>query len=107
MASIEIPIELFAIPDVAVESVETADPGVVIITVRSTKKGVTCHKCGRWIEKCHGHDKPMLLRHLPLFGRKVYLRLCPARYQCLQCKRRPTTTERVSWSTLRSPFYGS
>ena len=104
MASMAIPEELLAIPDVEVETIETTASGEVIITVHSTKKGTKCRKCGRWIEKCHGHDDPILLRHLSLFGRKVYLRVCPARYQCLQCHRRPTTTERVSWRTPRSDY---
>jgi len=102
MACMAIPEDLLAIPDVEVDTIETTVSGDVIITVHSQKKGTKCHKCGRWIEKCHGHDDPILLRHLSLFGRKVYLRICPARYQCLQCPRRPTTTERVSWRTLRS-----
>ncbi len=104
MTRLEIPVELLAIPDVQVESVEMMETGDVMLTVHSTKKGTKCRKCGCWIETCHGYDEPILLRHLSIFGRKTVIRIRPARYQCRQCKRRPTTTQRVSWYTIRSAF---
>ena len=37
------------------------------------------------------------VRHLPVFGRPTYLRYRPKRYQCEECKKKPTTTQRLDW----------
>ena len=100
MAKIEIPLD---IPDVEIENIEMNKEGDVIITVRSTVKGTRCHKCGRKITKLHGHDREITLRHLPILGRKVYIRIRPARYQCTHCKGNPTTTQELTWYEPRSP----
>ncbi len=100
MATFEIPLD---IPDVKVEHVEITEQGDFIITVTSTIKGTKCRKCGSWITKCHGHDKELTLRHLSILGRKTYIRIRPARCQCLHCKGKPTTTQKLSWYVQRSP----
>ena len=79
----EIPLD---IPDVTIEQVESQEPGALTITVRSTIEETKCRKCGRRISKPHGHDEPITLRHLSILGRKTFIRIRPARYQCLHCK---------------------
>lgn len=101
MICIEIPLD---IPDVKVESVDIPAQGDVIITVTSTVEGTKCRKCGRWLDKFHGCDRAIMLRHLPILGRNTVIRLRPLRYQCPHCKRRPTTTQTLPWYTPRSPF---
>ena len=100
IATIEIPLD---IPDVIIEHVETNALGDIIITVRSTLEKATCRKCGKQITKGHGHDDAITLRHLPILGRKTFIRIRPARYKCLRCKGQPTTTQTLSWYVLRSP----
>ncbi len=100
MAKIEIPLD---IPDVEIENVEINKEGDIIITVRSTVKGTRCHKCGRKITKLHCHDREITLRHLSILGRKVYIRIRPARYQCTHCSGNPTTTQKLQWYEPRSP----
>ena len=100
MASFEVPLD---IPDVKIEQVETNKKGELIITVNSLVEGVHCHKCGKKITKTHGFNKPILLRHLPILGRATYIRIRPHRYQCTECKSKPTTTQPSSWYDLRSP----
>jgi transposase len=97
--SFEIPLD---IPDVTIEHVEITEHAI-IITVKSTMKEGTCRKCGRRIVKFHGHDKAVTLRHLPILGRKTYIRIRPVRYQCVHCTGKPTTTQKVSWYVPRSP----
>ena len=70
---------LLNIPDVAVEKTETSGEGDVTITVRSTAEGARCHKCGQEIGRPYGHGREILLRHLSVFGRKTYIRICPPR----------------------------
>ena len=96
---IEIPLD---IPDVTIEHVDMTEHAIMI-TVKSTMKEGTCRKCGRRIAKFHGHDQEVTLRHLPILGRKTYIRLRPVRYQCVHCKGKPTTTQKLSWYVQRSP----
>ena len=70
--------KLLDIPDVEIESTELNEKGDVIITVRSTIGVTRCRKCGRRSSKLHGHDEAIMLRHLPILGRKTYIRICPA-----------------------------
>lgn len=45
-----------------------------------------------------------MLRHLPILGQSVYIRLRPARFQCDTCDSRPTTREDANWYNQRSKF---
>ncbi|MCP4608416.1 MAG: ISL3 family transposase [Planctomycetes bacterium] len=100
MTTFEIPLD---IPDVTIEHVEINKQGEIIITVKSTIEETKCRKCGRRITKGHGHDKEVTLRHLSILGGKTFIRIRPARYKCLHCKRKPTTTQKLSWYVHRSP----
>jgi len=95
--------KLLDIPDIEIENIELNEKGDVIITVRSTIDVTRCRKCGRKISKLHGHDKAIMLRHLPILGGKTYIRICPARYRCTHCEGKPTTTQKLPWYKERSP----
>jgi len=97
MSILSIPLD---IPDVEVIRVEQ-DQHQFIITVKSTLNYTQCRKCGKVITKRHGEDKPILLRHLPIFDQPVYLKIHPVRYQCLDCKNNPTTTQKMPWYSPR------
>lgn len=99
-AMISIPLDL---PDVRVLDVKLTEVGEYIITVESTQEHTRCRKCGRRITKFHGHDDWIKLRHLPILGRPVYIRLRPKRYQCATCSGGPTTTQQPSWHEPHSP----
>jgi transposase len=102
MAKTEITIPL-GIPDVRVLKTETGERGEIIITIESTKAGLPCRKCGKWITRRHGRDAWVTIRHLPVFGRPSYLRYRPRRYQCQECEEHPTTTEKLAWHDSNSP----
>jgi transposase len=91
------------IPDVEVVSVEQNERGECTITVASTIEGTPCRQCGREIKDVHGVDEAITLRHLPILGRRVYLRLRPKRYRCPYCAGGPTTTQQLSWYSPKSP----
>src|SRR6266851_2880588 len=97
----EIPLD---IPDVTIETVETDRHGDFVITVKSTVEGTSCHTCGKKVTKVYGYDREITLRHLPILGRKTYIRLRPVRYQCPYCDEHPTTTQQLSWYTPKSPY---
>ena len=98
--SINIPLDL---PDVCVLEVSKTEEGHWLIRIESTLKGTTCHRCGQQIINFHGFDHPIQLRHLPLFNTPVWIEFRPKRYQCHNCKGKPTTTQRLKWHELRSP----
>lgn len=99
-AQITIPLD---IPDVRVIKAEINAQGELVITIESTKEGCKCRQCGRRIEKFHGHDQWVTIRHLPVFGRSTYIRYRPKRYRCEWCEGKPTTTQPVEWHDPNSP----
>lgn len=99
-AQVTVPLD---IPNVRVLKTEINLRRELVITIESTQTGTTCRRCGGWIDKFHGHDDWVTLRHLPVFGRPSYLRYRPKRYQCLACEEHPTTTQRLDWHDSNSP----
>jgi hypothetical protein len=97
----EIPLD---IPDVTIQTVETDRHSDFVITVKSTVECTSCHTCGKKITKVYGEDREITLRHLPILGRKTYIRLRPVRYQCPYCDGHPTTTQQLSWYTPKSAY---
>jgi len=97
----EIPLD---IPDVTIQTVATDRHGDFVITVKSTVEGTSCHTCGKKITKVYGEDREITFRHLPILGRKTYIRLRPVRYQCPSCDGHPTTTQQLSWYTPKSAY---
>jgi transposase len=91
---ISIPLDL---PDVRVRQTELTNDGELILTVESTLTSTTCKRCGRTITERHGQDEPRLLRHLPILGRVVYIRIRPKRFRCPWCDGHPTTTQQLDW----------
>jgi transposase len=87
---------LIGVSDVQVLGAEIKEPGELIIEVESRLKGTTCRKCGQEAKKGHGHDQPRLVRHLPVFGLKTYIRFRPKRCGCAHCGE-GTTTQQVGW----------
>jgi transposase len=91
---ISIPLD---IPDVRVLQTELTKASELILTVESMLTSTTCRRCGRTLTEQHGVDEPRLLRHLPILGRVVYLRIRPKRFRCPCCDGHPTTTQHLDW----------
>lgn len=94
---------LLNLPRVRVLSGEFTAQGDLIIRVESTRRGTSCRRCGREIDPLHGYDRPLRLRHLPIFERRVHLEIRPRRYRCGHCQGGPTTTRRLEWYEPNSP----
>jgi transposase len=90
------------IPNVKVCRVRQNKRGDYIITVESTQNGTVCPHCGRKITKFNGHGRWIKLRHLPILGHRVYIRLRPKRYECPDCDGK-ITTQRLNWYEPKSP----
>jgi transposase len=90
-------------PDVRVLGNRMLEDGTVLIEVESTLRTAQCHRCGRMIDRFHGFDRPIRLRHLPVFGRHVVVEIRPKRYRCPYCEDGPTTTQRCAWYDPNRP----
>ena len=97
--SIPIPLD---IPNVTIKSVEIDERGDYIISVESKRKKAVCQYCGKEITKSHGTGREIKLRHLSVFGRRVYIRLRPKRFECPDCGGK-TTTQKLDWYEQKSP----
>jgi transposase len=91
---ISIPLD---IPDVRVRQTEITKDGELILTGESTLTSTSCRRCGRTLTESHGVDEPRRLRHLPILGRVLYLRIRPKRFRCPWCDDHPTTTQSLDW----------
>ena len=90
------------IPEVDVINVETNERGDYIVTVESTRNSTVCQFCGGQITKPNGHGREIELRHLPILGHRLYIRLRPKRYECPNCNGK-TTTQELDWYEQKSP----
>lgn len=99
-ATFQVPLD---IPDVHLLSSRLGEQGTLILEVESSLNSTVCRRCGREITEFHGYDQPLRLRHLPVFGRDVWIEIRPKRYRCPHCDDHPTTTQRLSWHHPRSP----
>lgn len=91
---ISIPLD---IPDVRILQTDLTQANELILTIESTLTSTSCRQCGRTIIDQHGEDRSRLLRHLPILGRPVYLRIRPKRFRCPFCDDHPTTTQQLDW----------
>ena len=90
------------IPEVEVTGMQVNEHGDYIIMVESTRGSAICQHCGRQITKFNGHGREIELRHLPILGRRVYIRIRPKRYECPDCGDK-ITTQKLDWYESRSP----
>ena len=98
-ASFSIQLDL---PHVEIDSVQIDQDGNYIFRVHSTLIGSQCHKCGQHITKFHGYDREIQIKHLPIFGSETYIIIRLPRYQCLNCPKKPTTTQQMPWRERKS-----
>lgn len=96
--NITIPLD---IQGIMVNGVTVTPEGEVHIHAASIIKGTICHCCGREINKIHGYDREIKLRHLSILDKPTYIIINPIRYVCDFCYEQPTTTQRLSWYNQR------
>tara|TARA_B100000378_G_scaffold275867_1_gene272684 strand:- start:39 stop:1277 length:1239 start_codon:yes stop_codon:yes gene_type:complete len=99
MASLQIPLD---IPDVEILRFETGLKNEFMLTVKSTKKYTHCRKCGKEIQKIHDYGETVVLRHVSILDRPVYIQIKLVRYKCETCEGNPTTTESPDWFRKKS-----
>jgi transposase len=90
------------IPEVEVVSVEINERGDYIVMVESIRNHAICQTCGEHLTKVNGHGREIELRHLPILGHRVYIRIRPKQYECPKCKGQ-MTTQKLDWYESKSP----
>ena len=90
------------IADVEIINVDINERGDYIVTVESTQNGTPCQNCGTRITKSNGCGREIELRHLPIVGHRLYIRLQPKRYECPNCNGK-TSTQKLDWYEEKSP----
>ncbi|HYQ91699.1 MAG TPA: ISL3 family transposase [Candidatus Competibacteraceae bacterium] len=91
------------IPEIRVLASRRLEDDTLLIEVESTLPTARCYCCGREIDRFHGYDRPIRLRHLPVFGHTVWIEIRPKRYRCPVCEGGPTPTQRCSWYDPNRP----
>ncbi len=87
---------LLGLSDIKIISVQETREGHIHVVVQSTKQEISCRKCGGATEP-YGSGRQLMLRHLSMFGRNVYIEIKPKRGICKKCDNRPTTTQTLNW----------
>lgn len=99
-ASVKVPL---GIEGVRIEKTEENEFGDMLIRVSPLAEGALCRECGRLTANTYCCGRDIYLRHLPVFGHRSFIIVCPKRYQCLHCAGRPAVTQELPWYSQKSP----
>ena len=96
---LRLPSYLLDIPNVRIIETRVDLNRHLIIHVESSDIGTLCHQCGKDTYASDGHEKPIILRHLPMFRYESSIRISPTR---CKCKCGAITIQKYAWYTQRS-----
>ena len=68
--------------------------GMISLKLEILVEGMNCPHCQKYTEELH-QNRPVLVRDLPTFGRKVYLQVPRRQFYCNECKK--YSTERLKF----------
>jgi transposase len=79
---------LLNLPGVRVEICKEVE-GMMSLQLEMIAGGISCPHCEKYTVEIH-QNRPVLIRDLPTFGRKVYLQVPRRQFYCSECKRYST-----------------
>lgn len=88
--------ELLGLSNITITEICEACDGSIHIFVRSTEQETLCRVC-KLPTDLYGYGHTLTLRHLPILGRDVYIKITPPRGICKRCDDNPTTTQTLDW----------
>ena len=88
--------DLLNLPQVRVIDAQLTETEITL-QVEHTQHFAICHKCGERATEFFRNGEKLVLRHLPIFNRQVFLILQTKRYRCLHCDGTTTTTQQGQW----------
>ena len=76
---------LLSLPNVTVFTCEQVE-GFTILKVNLLNEGISCPHCHSYTDELH-QNRPILVRDLPISGRKIYLKVPRRQFYCQNCQR--------------------
>ncbi len=95
MAEYPILTELLNLPNLKVVHYQLVGQNRINLFVESTLPAALCPNCQQSSTSVHDLGEPQMLRDLPLWDRRCWLRLTPRRFKCATCQN--TFVERLAW----------
>lgn len=95
MANYDLLTELLDLPNVRVTHYQLVGQQRVNLFIESTLAAAVCPECQQVSLVVHQVGEPQLLRDLPIWNRRCWLRYAPRRFRCETCA--TTFVERVVW----------
>lgn len=86
--------DLLNLPQVRVVNAVLTESEITL-QVEHRQPFAVCHKCGARATEFFRNGEKLVLRHLPIFNRPVFLELQTKRYRCAHCG--ATTTQQGQW----------
>ncbi len=96
---LRLPSHVLGIPNVRIIETCVDSDDRLIVYVKSNEAGTQCHQCGKETYSIDGNEKPLTLRHLPMFRYESSIRISPTRCKCT-CG--AITIQKYAWYTQRS-----
>jgi len=88
---------LLNLPNVTVFTCEQVE-GFTVLQLKFLNERISCPHCHSYTDEVH-QNRPILVRDLPISGRKIYLKVPRRQFYCQNCKR--YSTERLSFLEAR------
>lgn len=95
MADYSLLTELLNLSNVKVVHYQLVGPSRINLFVESTLPTALCPNCHQLSNSVHEVGEPQMLRDLPIWERRCWLRITPRRFKCAQCQN--TFVERLAW----------
>jgi transposase len=84
---------LLDLPNVTVFTCEQVE-GFTVLKLKLLNEGISCPHCHSYTDEVH-QNRPILVRDLPISGRKIYLKVPRRQFYCQNCQR--YSTERLNF----------
>jgi transposase len=94
--------KLLDLPNVKVIGMEEQGTTVIRLRVVSTSEAGVCPRCGKPSVKVHDVGEEQLIRDLPMWAKRCWLKYVPRRYECEGCEK--TFVERVGWKAAEMNY---
>ncbi|MEK6574988.1 MAG: transposase family protein [Chloroflexota bacterium] len=95
MANYDLLTELLDLPNVRVTHYQLVGQQRLNLFIESTLAAAVCPDCQQVSLAVHQVGEPQMLRDLPIWNRRCWLRYAPRRFRCETCA--TTFVERVLW----------
>jgi len=95
MADYSMITELLNLSNVKVVHYQLVGPSRINLFVESTLSTALCPNCQQPSSSVHDMSEPQMLRDLPIWDRRCWLRIAPRRFKCANCHN--TFVERLAW----------